>query len=891
MKTFTIYLLFVLITGICSAQRMELQQQKAYNNYYVTINQYVKELTQTLKCLNKYHRSAETYKKPGRRFVNLKNKCACYHEITTYQKTIDESRGLPAKTARNLNKQIDSVKATYDLIMQRCRELEIYIRLEDYKSDNMKQSDALLGEIELLYRTFRTRKRELTTSIEKIYATYNPYKNKRNIKVSANIQMREALQKASDLLDLWQINMEVKTPTQSLPFDAMIQFANYLDSIEHLANYTSQLQYILKVDYRNFRGTLTGYFYSIIENALDSWTYHNRQNDAEGNYAYNTLINYYNNSMNTNYNDYITRVQKEGYTFPMYAKYCPIFKLTSQKVEYNVSATPYKKLPIPTINSKPRSETLTRHLIGALNNYIKFINREMKIYSYTYLKLTNFNRSVNRYLTSDERKYLSSFTFYDRDDYPYSIYHKALYNSKFIPIEYRNSLNNRLRTIQNIIGEKEGLLYELHQYTHKKQYENDNCQKAIEIMKRFEIILNDYNTHRTALLRDLKAVYNSYQVTDATNNWRISGEVLAELTDLSNQTLIEAKHFIKDSSGMKPSTTTLHAKVREAIMNQYKNMQGIKKIGRNHGHCPYNPYEDLPETAERLADKTDKIDTALHKIKTTYYRTKTPLDLYEDFVYIFNDVVGDYNKFAWLALGETEEGRREIKNPVYLLYRMREPLYYTYKPPAPKVIVDKNNRNDNDNKTTERDTSSGEMRGYAFNNLVLLLDISSSMNAADKFPLLKHSFIKLLDILRTQDEASIISYSGEARVALPPISCSKKDSIVSVIENLIPAGGTDAQKGLRLAYNLADENYIEKGNNRIILATDGQFKLSNKYYRIAERYAKKGIRLTVFYFGSSTRELETLKELTKAGKGNYVFITRKNMDEMLKKEVKAIKMD
>jgi secreted protein with Ig-like and vWFA domain len=178
------------------------------------------------------------------------------------------------------------------------------------------------------------------------------------------------------------------------------------------------------------------------------------------------------------------------------------------------------------------------------------------------------------------------------------------------------------------------------------------------------------------------------------------------------------------------------------------------------------------------------------------------------------------------------------------------------------------------------------MEGYATNNMVLLLDVSGSMNAPDKLPLLKKSVLLLLKTMRSEDQISIITYSGKAKVVLPPTSFNDEAKIKRVIEQLKSEGKTDGNAGLKLAYDVADKNYIRGGNNRIILATDGEFPIGNKSYSMIEKFANEDIMISVFNFGrnSSTKGLEKLASL---GKGNYEYITQSNVDQKLIKEAKA----
>jgi Mg-chelatase subunit ChlD len=181
------------------------------------------------------------------------------------------------------------------------------------------------------------------------------------------------------------------------------------------------------------------------------------------------------------------------------------------------------------------------------------------------------------------------------------------------------------------------------------------------------------------------------------------------------------------------------------------------------------------------------------------------------------------------------------------------------------------------------------MEGYATNNMVLLLDVSGSMNNSEKLPLLKKSVLLLLKMMREEDEVSIITYSGKAKVELPPTSFKEEAKITKVIERLKSEGSTDGNAGIKLAYEVADRNYIRGGNNRIILATDGEFPISNETFNLVKKFTGEDIFITVFNFGKTTLSAKNLKQLASLGNGNYEYVNRENVDMKLITEAKAKK--
>jgi len=166
-------------------------------------------------------------------------------------------------------------------------------------------------------------------------------------------------------------------------------------------------------------------------------------------------------------------------------------------------------------------------------------------------------------------------------------------------------------------------------------------------------------------------------------------------------------------------------------------------------------------------------------------------------------------------------------------------------------------------------------------NFVFLIDVSGSMNEPNKLPLLKSSFKVLLDQLRPQDKVGIVVYAGSAGMILPPTSSKEKAKILSALENLQAGGSTAGGAGIELAYKLAQENFIKGGNNRVIIATDGDFNVGTSSTgdlgTLIEEKRKSGVFLTCLGFGMGNFKDNRMETLADKGNGNYAYID--NMQE------------
>ena len=161
-------------------------------------------------------------------------------------------------------------------------------------------------------------------------------------------------------------------------------------------------------------------------------------------------------------------------------------------------------------------------------------------------------------------------------------------------------------------------------------------------------------------------------------------------------------------------------------------------------------------------------------------------------------------------------------------------------------------------------------------NLVFLLDVSGSMDSADKLPLLQSAFTMLVDELTEKDRVSIVTYAGSDQVLLEGEKGSNKTEIAEVINNLYASGSTNGSAGIETAYRIAEENFIEGGNNRIILATDGDLNVGttseSALKELVTEKRKAGIFLSVLGFGTGNIKDNKMETLADNGNGNYAYI-------------------
>ncbi len=168
-------------------------------------------------------------------------------------------------------------------------------------------------------------------------------------------------------------------------------------------------------------------------------------------------------------------------------------------------------------------------------------------------------------------------------------------------------------------------------------------------------------------------------------------------------------------------------------------------------------------------------------------------------------------------------------------------------------------------------------------NLVFLVDVSGSMDMPNRLPLLKASFKLLVDNLRDKDTVSIVVYGSTVGVWLVPTSGKEKEKIRKAIEDLYPGGATPGESGIRSAYRVAKSQFIKGGNNRVILATDGDFNVGqsseDELDKLITQHQQYGIYLTCLGVGMGNYKDSKLEVLAKKGNGNFAYIDKESEGE------------
>ncbi|MEO7988223.1 MAG: VWA domain-containing protein [Chryseolinea sp.] len=886
------------------AQTITSTQQKALNGYVAYANQSTQEVNAVVRSIMDYYPDLHRKGYSNPRYV-----CPVQMEDYYFNNALQESKSLVVTHSSPLNEKLKALRDAAARIEEKCRALDTYHKLEDYKRDNFAKAELIITELQLLLNEYLQKQIALSVQLESSYRKLNAYVESNPYHKVDKI-MRKAISDERDFLNSWTFNLKEEIHT-GWPADKLEKSISASDAqLKALSTYNPPLKYPASSMYPSLKEAL-GSILDIKRSGLDGYNVEAKKSDKHSNDVYLSLINYFNGALVSDYNAFIDFAQTDNYLGLKAIQYISRYEIRTQEKIIKVDVKPFADTPHAAIVMTNQKTGISKKAFQSLNQYIDFVNEAWRQTRNLAATISSFNSSASYY------KDLTSFAGrgglrYDFKDYqvPLSAFQQTISASSALPSAASKSLNEQTEVILNILKELDQLSASLEKETTSKNYEKDNLKRIYEIMERQKLLFDIWDERKEQLCNDVRKVFDAYPPISPTNSWYISSKALQKLVDADHIALLQAKAFYKGNGEGNISTTTIDQLLHEVIANEYSNMKGIEKIGRNNGLCPYTPYEDLPETSKSFSEKLTKLKPISSTSSQSVYGHP-----YHELVYHYNDIVDDLNKFSSLSKDvfvlmtvkqpeffdvqypkkkETETKPSDVVVPIPVTTK---PIVQENPPTAP-VTTKPTSTTSIVHDTVyieKRDTiyvgepgeSLRSMEGYAINNMVLLLDVSGSMNVPEKLPLLKQSVLNMLSMMRQEDKVSIVVYSGKAKVLLPPTSFKDEEKIKKVINELTSSGKTDGNAGLKLAYKVADENYLRGGNNRIILATDGEFPVSEEIRESIEKFSKEDIFLTVFNFGKQNNASQNLKKLSDLGKGNYTYINKTNAELTLIREAKS----
>jgi Ca-activated chloride channel family protein len=895
--------------------------QKALNEYVEFLNQSTKTLTERFKMLSSFQSDVNLYRKKPEFSLRLPSSGPL--EEFYYQKALT-GNGLPSAEKQQLNAGANAIWDLLNKIDLTGKALETYVRLKNYQTDQLQESDLRILEMQRLFAQFRKEKDGLYLQIQQIYRRHqpysasDPYQNKEKEMTDVLINQQHLLDSLPYYLDdEKRFDWPVERIQQSMLDDEKL--------LTNLGKPNAKIAYPASDAIISFKTALRT-LQTIKSQAIDEHNFAASQNSKHGNQVYLSLLNQYNNDLLANYKSFIDFSQSAKRML-YYPAMSPV--ITIEPIEAGAKTTsktaPFRDKPFQPFTVKKVTSPASPALLRTLNDHIDFINESLRQMHLLQVLLRNYQSSAEFYrdpLRARSRANLS----YSHDDFkvPLSAYQLLLNASTSLPQPYKTAINIQAEVLLNVLKEMDGLSIELISYTTEKQYLLDHLQRSDAILDRYETLFNVFDLKKERLYEDVRRIHESYPNATPTSSWYIAGSALLKTMDDDHELLFGVKEYLKSEADQIPATEKTDADARQLIVDEYQNMKGLQRYGRSNGLCPYSPYEDLSGNSTRFAEKVRKVKMP----------SGSPTHPYESFYYFYNnELVYQYNKFTELAKSGL---LKTVSQPDVFLFRRLSPSL----PLTPPIIKKENSKTeeniisrpivtgsepDGNLKKEIAKTNPGEtpartkqlrdtvyverlrvdtvfvernaehqeitrsLDGFAPNNMVLLLDVSASMESPFKLPLLKRSVKSLLKLLRPEDQIAIVLYSGKARVVLKPTSGSRAAEIGRMIDLLQSSGDTDGNDGLRLAYKVANKDYIRGGNNRIVLATDGEFPVSDEVMQMIGENARQDVYLTVLTFGRNQLTGKKLKKLSQLGQGTYAHVTEESADLQLIVEAQAKK--
>lgn len=892
--------------------------QQALNQYVAFLNQSVDVLVSRFQMLQTYQADVARYRQKSDWLLKLPSSGPL--EEYYYQKAV-AGKGLAGPEKQQLTASAQALWQRLTKVDETCKALETYVRLGDYQRDKLKQSDALISDLQALFSQFSRDRQAFFAQVQRIYRQHQPVQPT-DPYLQTDREMEQVLLSQQQLLG--ELPFYLNEDSRSDWPVGRVQQCMLTDE-QALAGFgkaEAAIGYPASGMVTAFR-TAVRSIQAVKSRGVNEYTYAARQSARHGNQVYLSLLNYYNNDLLANHQSFVRYSQSARQLLDQ-PKYSPVFQVDSPApVAPTMTQTrPFQDKPLSAFALKPATAPISNATFQALNGYVEFINESLRQMHQLQLLLRNYQSSAEYYRDPARGRQRADLT-YAHDDYkvPGADYQLLLSASQHIPAAYRTAINSQAGVLLAMLAEMDGLSIELITYTKNKQYLQDQLHRSDEVLDRYAYLFDAFDQKKEQLYRDVRRIYESYPAANPSSAWNRAGGALLQTLDNDKAILFGVKAYLKSETGQLPPTAKLEVDARTLIATEYQNLKGLQRFGRSNGLCPYSPYEDLAENSLRLAQMA-------HKVKPAFVSSAQTQHPYESFYYFFNgQLVYEYNKFSELA---KDPLLKAVNQPDVFAFRRIPPSNDQQSPkpaeppvpnrpvrqPAETVSVNTSPKPESkpavnvaEQTTRQRDTVyvertkvdtvyvdrssprevANSLDGFAANNMVLLLDVSGSMDSPIKLPLLKRSIKSLLVLLRPEDQLSVVVYSGKARVVLKPTSGANAREIARVIDELASDGDTDGNEGIRLAYKLANKHYLRAGNNRIILATDGEFPVSDEVRELIGQNARQDVYLTVFTFGKNAHAGEGLRQLSQLGKGTFTHVTPENANLQLILEAQAKK--
>ncbi len=480
-------------------------------------------------------------------------------------------------------------------------------------------------------------------------------------------------------------------------------------------------------------------------------------------------------------------------------------------------------------------------------------------------------KSVLRY---EHTNFLETLTF--KKD-PKTAYMRVFDTGDNIPRPHRVALNKSIQYMKESMDSIAKISEEVAHHVTKRKYKGEEKLETLyKILDRCETHFEAFKTANMQMIAALETAQNYYRTPSITNEYIRHALQLKSLADPARRILyaLRDNNVIKVAGAMSDLDVAMEL-IREI---EHESLTGTPYQGKYYDKGVYVRYDFVLKLASDIRAYSREYMTA--DVGNMRYELQSPN------YYYYNRRVLD--KFNRVGRGLILQYNHFVdSSQVQLIKMVEEPHWYKVRHLDDESVAPGRKGNQEDKDFVDSLTAAlNVLEGYAPNNLIFLLDVSHSMNTPEKLQLLKSSFKHLVDVMRPEDRVGIVTFSGEAQVVLNPISSTEKETIYQALNQLRPTGKSDVELGLKEAYKLLTDNYLENGNNKIILATDGAFETFKRTLKVIEGHKNKGKNLSVFYYSKEKSNSigYRLKQFAEAGDGRYAYIQAENANEIIIEE-------
>ncbi len=817
-------------------------------------------------------------------------------------------------SSTSLKKIKEQTKLGFEKIAERVKRLEIYYKTKKHEQDNFDEYHSILDSLFKLFDIHDELAYEYQTKLENI--AQQKLVNTSRFKDIDKLVREHILEEKLLLKPFYFSYSPLLTRTNTSAFIEAVN-KSYLHNEKLLMELREDKFSTYKSDSYILEKLISNLEHHQKEKKeiINSDDIETTDNDEYSNFALARLSI----ALDILTSDY-SRLLEMGMEYGHYNSSVPLafipYKRAKSSSKFSAEFSYYKDIPYQICDCSSSSKSWTEKEFEAFSTYMYFLEEVKQGHK-------RFNVETIGYLNHPDSKYKieSISKMVSEKILPKESYLKVKLYSDALPKNCKESLLPQVENIYSISEE----LYSIHKRAYYSEMFGTTTQGAmkerfdkfgtttdsLERMKERYFVLSDsLLSHHSKLREDITNSYYAKNVVSKESYWYKSVKQMQDLLLQQRKLALELHNrYLLDNDEI-PRIDSLKKEYERYVGFNIdrKREPPRKEIEQSHYY-----YDYIEQTASEiiygLSDKFYDEHSYYSLYKRSNYTFSSNFRLYENSI---NDYNGFLEKLPYRFLPDVSFiaiSRRGVIEKEAITSKVEK----TQETSKPIEVAEKKTKSnaDSNKKSKEKSTVLRDtiyiyqkdtlyldnstvdekfynLDGYAPNNLVVLIDVSGSMQRADRLPLLKKSLKLFVANMRAEDEVSIVVYSGKAKVMLSPTSGNEKDKILKVIDELESEGKTNVEKGVKIAYKTANQNYKRKGNNKVILVTDGDFEVENSLLELVKENAENDIILSILNYSTQNAE-DSLNKLIKVGGGYFRHITFSNADVMFMRETKVKK--